>query len=91
MSRYIYFDNWKYVHARKLGWLHTCGPIASIDVEYRYGVVSLDDSAQFEVAKLFINVSITQLLCTVSMVRDSFYRYNFDEHSGHFRQSSNFG
>ncbi|KAH7881725.1 Fungalysin metallopeptidase-domain-containing protein [Phlebopus sp. FC_14] len=73
-------------------WTYNYRPDAGLGrtFDFPYAPSHDNGSDPLEVAKSYINASVTQLFYTANMVHDLFYRYGFDEKSGNFQQH-NFG
>jgi extracellular elastinolytic metalloproteinase len=77
-------ENWQGQNA----YLHNGRPQAesSSVYDFEYNPRKSDSSEAMDVAKHYINATVTQLFYTNNMIHDLYYRYGFTEIAGNFQQ-----
>ncbi|KAJ3746074.1 Fungalysin metallopeptidase-domain-containing protein [Lentinula detonsa] len=81
-------ENWEGQNAYLNNYRPDAGSTSMYDFQYKPKVSDSDEA--MDVARSYINATVTQLFYTSNMIHDLYYRYGFTELAGNFQQY-NFG
>jgi extracellular elastinolytic metalloproteinase len=81
-------ENWEGLNAFLENYRPDAGSSSVYD--FKYKPKESDSGEAMEVARSYINATVTQLFYTTNMIHDLYYRYGFTEIAGNFQQY-NFG